>query len=374
MPLLLSNRSVDNFIVYYEHEQKYEKLFMQLEALPRVCWRLIKFCFGLDLLRALITKFFHSYKGIYDSDRLLMSCGSLYTALSRTYPEAQAPAKSTVIPVEASGERTPLFKGSKSYGGGTATAAIGDGYASKSGADSSYGSENDNSSIKGGKGIVNVAMRKHGKECCAYAQMMTFVSILAGGCVIAAYLLIAESRLPTLRFSLDLVHRHLWSNVSAPLAAILNHSNVLNIVIMQTGGTNCDKYEKCLQILRELQKQYQEKHGTAQEIPFNFLIGGDRQTYEARGWNYESGLPLVVVPQNASLVIAFIGNYTISAPNAMQLRSALSLIAESVRQKKLQRKYKIFGLQNSSDAYNDGKALFGAIGQWKQFDGLLEVI
>ena len=43
----------------------------------------------------------------------------------------------------------------------------------------------------------------------------------------------------------------------------------------------------------------------AQEVPFNFLIGGDRQTYEARGWNYESGLNWVA--QNATLVIAFIG-------------------------------------------------------------------
>ncbi|CAD7002421.1 unnamed protein product [Ceratitis capitata] len=175
-----------------------------------------------------------------------------------------------------------------------------------------------------------------------------------------------------MQFSLDLVHRDIWSNVSRPLADFLNHTNVMNIMIMQTGGAGCEKIDKCLQILREMQKQYQMTLGNAQEVPFNFLIGGDRQTYEARGWNYESGLN--VARQNATLVIAFIGNYTNMAPSALQLHSALSLIAESVRLKKLQRQYKIYGLRNLTNSQNDGEALFGEIRQWAQYGGLLHVL
>lgn len=63
------------------------------------------------------------------------------------------------------------------------------------------------------------------------------------------------ARIPAMQFSLDLVHRDIWSNVSAPLADFLNCSNVINIVIMQTGGSGCEKLDKCLKILRELQKQ-----------------------------------------------------------------------------------------------------------------------
>ncbi|XP_053953244.1 peptidoglycan-recognition protein SD [Anastrepha ludens] len=299
-------------------------------------------------------------RGIRANDRLAMSCGELYAVISRT---SQTSVKSTAITNETN-ERAPLLKDSKSYGG-TSTTTI-----CKSRAGSSYCSDNDSRNIKGDyDDITSSGSRKHRLDCCAYMKIMTFVSILGGCCVIATYLLIAESRSPTVEFSLDLVHRDLWSNVSTPIADSLNYYDVENIVIMQTGGLSCVEFQKCLQTLRELQREYQEKQGIIQELPFNFLIGGDRQTYEARGWNYESGLPLV--QQNASLVIAFIGNYTILAPSSLQLRSAVSLIAESVRRKKLQSQYKIFGLRNLTNGQNDGKALFGAIGQWQQFAGLI---
>nr|XP_014100311.2 peptidoglycan-recognition protein SC2 isoform X2 [Bactrocera oleae] len=311
--------------------------------------------------------------GIRKSERLLMPWGSFYAPILRPSPRAQATVKSTLIAMNAN-ERTPLLKKGQSYGGTSlaAAAAMSDGYVSASAADSSYGSDNDNSSVKEDyAGHENAGMGKYRRDCCSYLQIMTFVLILAGGCVIATYLLIAESRIPAMQFSLDLVHRDIWSNVSAPLADFLNCSNVINIVIMQTGGSGCEKLDKCLKILRELQKQYQKQLGMAQEVPFNFLIGGDRQTYEARGWNYESGLNWVA--QNATLVIAFIGNYTTLAPNALQLRSTLSLIAESVRQKKLQSQYKIYGLQNLTNSEVDGKALFDSISQWTQFKGLIQV-
>ncbi|XP_011195964.2 peptidoglycan recognition protein 1 isoform X2 [Zeugodacus cucurbitae] len=319
--------------------------------------------------------------GVRASDRLVMPWGSFYAPISRPSPGTQVSVKSSLITMDAN-ERTPLLKKGQSYGGTTtataaaaaaAAATLSDGYASESGADSSYGSENDSSSVKGDyAGRANAGMGKYRTHCCAYLQVMTFVLILAGGCVIATYLLIAESRIPAMQFSLDLVHRDIWSNVSVPLADFLNYTNVINIVIMHTGGAGCEKFDKCLQVLRELQKQYQKQLGNAQEVPFNFLIGGDRQTYEARGWNYESGLNWVA--RNATLVIAFIGNYTTLAPSALQLRSTLSLIAESVRQKKLQRQYKIYGLQNLTNSEDDGKALFSAISQWTQFEGLIQVL
>ncbi|XP_012157241.1 peptidoglycan-recognition protein LD isoform X1 [Ceratitis capitata] len=379
MPLLLSNRGVENFINHFEHDCKYEELFMRLEVVLNTLWRLIKFISGFYLLQTILITIIHlSNKGLLcgSSERSVPKCGSLYTPIRRTYPEVQAPVQSAVNKVNAN-ERTPLLREGKTYGGTSAAlrAASGsDGYGSQSGADSTYGSDNE---CTGAGGDIEAAAIATGagkprRDWCAYFRVMTFVLILAGGCVIATYLLIADSRLPVMQFSLDLVHRDIWSNVSRPLADFLNHTNVMNIVIMQTGGAGCEKIDKCLQILREMQKQYQMTLGNAQEVPFNFLIGGDRQTYEARGWNYESGLNLA--RQNATLVIAFIGNYTNMAPSTLQLHSALSLIAESVRLKKLQRQYKIYGLRNLTNSQNDGEALFGEIRQWAQYGGLLHVL
>lgn len=86
---------------------------------------------------------------------------------------------------------------------------------------------------------------------------------------------------------------------------LLNHSDVLHIVIKQTGGENCKVAERCVNILKEMQKSSLVNNIT-REIPYNFLIGGDGQTYEVRGWDHESGVSFL--PQQTLLVIGFLGN------------------------------------------------------------------
>ncbi|XP_067646261.1 peptidoglycan recognition protein [Eurosta solidaginis] len=309
-------------------------------------------------------------KGLRWHKGLALSWGALLTSSKQQPSNDVMPIKSTVINIErGTDERTPLLKECKSYDGIT---IVNVGYGSQVGVDSSYGSEIDGYSIKEGvhQNVASASLGKQNLDCYSCVQIMIFVLILASACVIATYLLINESRFPPTKYSLDLVHRDIWSNVAMPLADILNHTKVLNIVIMQTGGPNCDKFNNCLHILRDLQKKYQTDQHSGQEIPFNFLIGGNQQTYEARGWKYQSGLPFVA--QNVSLVVAVIGNYTTLAPSAIQLHSILSLITESVRLKKLQRHYKIYGLQNMRNNQTDGVALFKAIGQLKHFVGLLQ--
>lgn len=41
------------------------------------------------------------------------------------------------------------------------------------------------------------------------------------------------------------------------------------------------------------------------DIPYNFLIGGDGETYEGRGWSEQSGFSFI--PRNSSLTIGIIG-------------------------------------------------------------------
>lgn len=40
-------------------------------------------------------------------------------------------------------------------------------------------------------------------------------------------------------------------------------------------------------------------------LPYNFLIGGDGETYEVRGWTEQSGFSFV--PHNSSLTIGILG-------------------------------------------------------------------
>lgn len=200
MPLQLSNRSVVNFINYYEHDEKYEELFAQLEMLLTYFWRLIKLISGFNLLHALLITFLRFNKGgVRKSRRLMMLWGSFYVPISRPSASAQTTVKSTLVTMDAN-EQTPLLKKSQSYGGTTAatapaSAAGSNGHASESAADSSYGSDNDNSSVKGDYAVrANAGIGKHRKNCYAYFQVITFILILAVGCVIATYLLIADCK------------------------------------------------------------------------------------------------------------------------------------------------------------------------------------
>lgn len=45
------------------------------------------------------------------------------------------------------------------------------------------------------------------------------------------------------------------------------------------------------------------------DLSYNFLIGGDGETYEIRGWSDQSGFSFI--PQNISLTIGIIGKLII---------------------------------------------------------------
>lgn len=45
------------------------------------------------------------------------------------------------------------------------------------------------------------------------------------------------------------------------------------------------------------------------DLCYNFLIGGDGETYEIRGWSEQSGFTFI--PQNISLTIGMIGKLLI---------------------------------------------------------------
>ncbi|XP_037930746.1 peptidoglycan-recognition protein 3-like [Teleopsis dalmanni] len=199
-------------------------------------------------------------------------------------------------------------------------------------------------------------------------RLVAFCLAVISSILIAIYLLIIQTRLPSIGFSLDLVSRDIWSKLSMPLGSLLNHSNVVNIMIGHTGGKSCSNPDSCTQILKEMQNKV---NVIKSEIPYNFLIGGDGITYEVRGWDYESGY--ASVPQNSTLVIGLIGSYTNTAPSPLQLQSAYSLIKESIRRKKLQRQYQIYGIRNLTISETDGEALFRHTAKWPRFDTLLHI-
>jgi N-acetylmuramoyl-L-alanine amidase len=75
-------------------------------------------------------------------------------------------------------------------------------------------------------------------------------------------------------------------------------------VIIHTASDACDIEASCSAEVREIQKMHMDqKH--FDDIAYNFLVGGDGQTYEGRGWDLVGEFARGV--NNKSLGIAFIG-------------------------------------------------------------------
>jgi len=77
------------------------------------------------------------------------------------------------------------------------------------------------------------------------------------------------------------------------------------------------------------------------DIGLNFLVGGDGEIYEGRGWDVRAQ-PLRGY-ESVSISIAFIGTFSNVEPRERQVKAAKRLMEEGVRRKKLRQDYNIYG-------------------------------
>lgn len=104
-----------------------------------------------------------------------------------------------------------------------------------------------------------------------------------------------------------------------------------------------------------------------EELPYNFLIAGDCETYEARGWKYASSYD--TLPQAESLVFGFVGDFSRKLPSSCQLHMAQSLLWESLRRLKLQPDYRLYVLRNVTRSLADAEALHHLLKYWPSYEG-----
>lgn len=120
---------------------------------------------------------------------------------------------------------------------------------------------------------------------------------------------------------------------------------------------------------------------TGADIPYNFLIGGDGQTYEARGWWHASGVrdvPAASVVEGSDtppLTVAFAGDYSARLPSEAQLRQAETLLAEAVLRGRLRPDYRAYGVRYLAEAQDNGDALWRELSRrwWRHYDAVIDV-
>ncbi|XP_054290644.1 peptidoglycan-recognition protein SD-like isoform X2 [Macrosteles quadrilineatus] len=82
-------------------------------------------------------------------------------------------------------------------------------------------------------------------------------------------------------------------------------------ITMDTASHPCYDKETCLGIVADLQKRHMTNDG-APDIRYNFLVGGDGNVYEGRGWHQKPQLAKEEKYfEDKSLDIAYIGTYEV---------------------------------------------------------------
>lgn len=101
------------------------------------------------------------------------------------------------------------------------------------------------------------------------------------------------------------------------------------------------------------------------DIGYNFLVGGDGNVYEGRGWDNEGTHTKAY--NKKSLGIAFIGDFTYKSPTQVQIDAAKKLLEFGLENNKLAKGYKLLGSRQVSNNRSPGNKLYEIIQSWEHW-------
>ncbi|CAG0889007.1 unnamed protein product [Cyprideis torosa] len=111
-------------------------------------------------------------------------------------------------------------------------------------------------------------------------------------------------------------------------------------IVHHTESPSCSTQSECSSLVRSFQDYHMDVNGWA-DIGYSFLIGGDGNVYEGRGWD-RVGAHTPGYNSNG-LGISMIGSFMTSLPNQQALDALNNLIACGVDSGELQQNYGLIG-------------------------------
>jgi N-acetylmuramoyl-L-alanine amidase len=116
--------------------------------------------------------------------------------------------------------------------------------------------------------------------------------------------------------------------------------------------------------VRHVQTFHIESNGW-NDIGYSFLVGGDGNVYEGRGWDTEGAFTLGY--NRRAIGIAFIGTFVSELPVPKQLRAGQQLIDLGVKLGKIARDYKLLAHRQLSSTESPGLAFFELLKTWPRW-------
>lgn len=135
-------------------------------------------------------------------------------------------------------------------------------------------------------------------------------------------------------------------------------------VIHHTAGDNCFTKATCILEIQGIQNYHQNILGW-DDIGYNFLIGGDGNIYEGRGWNVLGAHALNW--NSKSIGICLMGNYNNDQPTEDQIKAAKEILAEAVSRGQITSNYILKGHRQVGATECPGNNLFNEIKTWSHW-------
>uniref|UniRef100_A0A336MVC2 CSON007311 protein n=2 Tax=Culicoides sonorensis TaxID=179676 RepID=A0A336MVC2_CULSO len=194
--------------------------------------------------------------------------------------------------------------------------------------------------------------------------------ILVIGTIIGFYLLLQQGQKLKFNVPFFLIERSfLVDNINSRIPETFFNSSSLaslqhatNIVFLNTHFPQCDTKKRCIEIIKSLVNLGVPVH-------HNFLIGGDGHVYEMLGWDH---LDMSIEYDDKNLLtVGFMGDFTHEPPPSLMFDVAKALISESIRRRKLNTNYNVFGLRKEPNVM-DGDAMYQRLAIWPHWNSVID--
>ncbi|EDO64108.1 AGAP005203-PC [Anopheles gambiae str. PEST] len=145
---------------------------------------------------------------------------------------------------------------------------------------------------------------------------------------------------------------------------------VNNVIIAHTATEGCTTQTKCMYQVKLIQEFHSSPDSrNFSDIAYQFLVGGDGNAYEGRGWTKQGAHTKGFNVD--SICIAFIGTFIADPPPIAQLSAAQQLILLGMKENYLASNYSLYGHRQLAPFESPGKALFDIIKTWPHWSNKL---
>ncbi|KAL0280540.1 UNVERIFIED_CONTAM: hypothetical protein PYX00_001801 [Menopon gallinae] len=144
-------------------------------------------------------------------------------------------------------------------------------------------------------------------------------------------------------------------------------SPVPYVVISHTAGRFCYLKAVCMQVVRDIQGDHMSRTPPYSDIAYSFLVGGDGNIYEGRGWTTKTANTGFV--NGKSININFIGSFeNLDPPTYPQTEAVKALIEYGVNNSYIAEDYSLVADSATYPTLSPGKQVYNEIKTWPHFD------